>query len=195
MKQGLVYVFTGEGKGKTSAALGTAMRAVGAGMRVAWVAWYKQPGWKLSEIVSLEKLGVKVYLMGKGFHIGSRESGVGSRVKTVKTAKVGVNGMVADTASEEEHRQAAQEALKKAGSLVGKVDVLVLDEVNNALADRLIDLIGLIDLISKRGKTHLILTGRNVRSEIIGMADVVSEMKKIKHVYNKGTLAIRGLDF
>lgn len=194
MKQGLVYVFTGDGKGKTSAALGTAMRAVGNGMRVAWIAWYKEANWRMSEVESLEKLGVQVYLMGKGFHIGSRESGVGSLGK-VKTAQVGKKGLVVDTASDVEHRQAAEAALRKALDLMGAVDVLVLDEVNNAVDDTLIDLIDLINLISNRRQTHLILTGRNACKETVAMADLVTEMKKVKHPYDNGALALKGLDF
>ena len=67
--KGLMYVFTGEGKGKTSAALGVSLRAASEGMRVAWVSWYKQSSWGLSEVAGLEKLGVKVYMIGEGFMI------------------------------------------------------------------------------------------------------------------------------
>lgn len=195
--QGLVYVFTGDGKGKTSTALGTAMRAAGNGMTVAWVAWYKQASWKMSEVISLEKLGVKVYLMGKGFHlkIKSQKSKIIITNQNVKIARVGEDGLVVDVASETEHEQAAVMALEKAMELVGNVDVLVLDEVNNAVDDSLIDLNILIHLVSSRKKTHLILTGRNASSEIIALADLVTEMKKIKHPYDKGDLAVKGLDF
>jgi cob(I)alamin adenosyltransferase len=182
MRSGLVYIFTGEGKGKTSAAIGTAVRAVGAGMKVSWVAWYKQASWKLTEVELLEKLGVKVFLVGKGFHMPTKTAPVGDQI-------------VVDTATEEEHKEAARKALEKAYKLLDKIDVLILDEVNNAVKDRLINLIELIDLISKRGKTHLILTGRGADPEIIKLADLVTEMKKIKHPYDNGNLAIRGLDF
>ena len=109
-------------------------------------------------------------------------------------ASVG-EGKVIDTASEQEHKEAAQAALQKARELIGKVDVLVLDEVNYAVHDRLVSLIDIIDLISKRGKTHLILTGRNAHSRIIAKADLVTEMTKVKHPFDKGKLAIKGLDF
>lgn len=194
---GLVYVFTGDGKGKTSAALGTALRAVGNGMTVAWVAWYKQISWRMSEIDGLEKLGVHVFLMGKGFHltIKNQKSKVKTTGQNIKTAKVGEHGLVVDTASQDEHQLAAEFALEKAMELVGKVDVLILDEVNNAVEDKLINLIGLITLISQRKQTHLILTGRSAHSKIIELADLVSEIQKIKHPYDKGELAVKGLDF
>jgi cob(I)alamin adenosyltransferase len=183
MNQGLVYVFTGEGKGKTSAAIGVAVRAVGVGMTVAWVAWYKQASWKLSETKLLQKLGVDVYLLGKGFHI------------LAKRAKVGDKVMVVDTATETEHRKAAELALRQAEELAGKVDVLILDEVNNAVKDKLISINDLLELIAHRGKTNLVLTGRGAAESVIKQADLVTEMKKIKHPYDQGKLAVKGLDF
>ena len=200
-----MYVFTGEGKGKTSAALGTALRAIGNGMSVAWVAWYKQASWRMSEVTALEKLGIQVFLMGKGFYISGRESRLrqgfggqavgGSRDKAIKTAKVGDQGMVVDTASQAEHKQAAEDALVKAQELIGEVDVLILDEVNNAVEEGLIKITAVTDLISKRGKTNVIMTGRSAHSKVIELADLVTEMKKVKHPYDKGDLAVKGLDF
>jgi cob(I)alamin adenosyltransferase len=217
MSEGLVYIFTGEGKGKTSAAIGTAVRAVGAGMKVGWVSWYKQESWKLSELKPLRKLGVEVWLMGEGFYIGKGDPSIvvkhavsrrtqddsldllsissESTKGDVKMAKAGRDGVVVDGASQGEHVKAAREAMKKARELVGKVDMLVLDEVNNAAGDRLIKLIELTKLIEDRGKTHLILTGRGVAPEVVKLADLVTECKKVKHPYDKGKLAVRGVDF
>lgn len=230
-KPGLVYVFTGEGKGKTSAALGTALRAAGAGMRVAWVAWYKQASWRMSEIESLEKLRVEVYLMGKGFNIrsshqraGRQESGVHtkglagrSQGKKIKTAKVGKDGVVVDTASEEEHKKAAREALKLAGEILSSrhksglqddsfsseslnlkpetYNLLILDEVNNAVAEGLVEVQEVLEVLEVRGGAHVVLTGRDVHPEIVEVADLVTECVKLKHPYDKGKLAVRGLDF
>jgi cob(I)alamin adenosyltransferase len=185
MTQGLIYVFAGDGKGKTSAAIGVAVRAAGAGMSVGWVAFYKQDNWRLSEMEVLKKIGVKVFLMGKGFYFKQQ----------VKTVRVGKDGVVVDTATGEEHRKAAEAALERARSLIGQVEVLVLDEVNNAVKDKLIKSIDLIALISKRGKTHIILTGRDAQAELIELADLVTEMRKVKHPYDQGKLAVRGLDF
>ena len=71
----------------------------------------------------------------------------------------------------------------------------MLDEVNNAVEDRLIRLKDLLDLISKRGKTHLVLTGEGASRKVLGVADLVTEMKNIKHPFEKGIKAVRGLDF
>lgn len=171
MKQGLVYVFTGEGKGKTSAALGVAVRAAISGMKVGWVSWYKEPRWPISEM-NLKLKNLKMYWLGEGFY-----------------------QLPTDHASPAQHKQAAAAALKKAESLISKVDVLVLDEVNNAVNDKLIDLNHLTSLIGKRGKTHLILTGRGASGRVLEGADLVTEMKKIKHPFDKGLKAVRGLDY
>ena len=166
-KQGLVYVFTGDGKGKTSAALGVAVRAALSGMKVGWVSWYKEK--VLPTRLDLE--GIKMYAIGEGFY-----------------------KLPGDKATPEEHKQAAA-ALKQAEKLLTKVDVLVLDEVNNAVNDKLIDLNYLTKLIKKRGKTHLILTGRAARPELVERADLVTEMRKIKHPFDKGVKAVKGLDY
>jgi cob(I)alamin adenosyltransferase len=171
--EGMVYIFTGDGKGKTSAALGVAVRAVSAGMKVAMIQWYKEKRWPISEHNLPKKLkGIKIYPMGHGFY-----------------------KLPTDHATPDQHKQAAKEALNKASTLINQVDVLVLDEVNNAVKDGLIDLIDLISLISKRGKTHLILTGRDVHKKLIKLADLVTEMKKIKHPFDQGRKAVKGLDF
>lgn len=176
IKKGLVYVFTGEGKGKTSAALGVAIRAVGAGEKVGWVSWYKEKKWPISEKLLPTRRDLegrlKMYFMGEGFY-----------------------KLATDHATPQKHCEAAAAGLKQAVKLIGKVDVLVLDEVNNAVHDKLINLIDLINLISKRGKTHLILTGRNAAKKVIELADLVTEMKKIKHPFDKGIKAVKGLDY
>src|SRR3989344_7628543 len=171
--KGLVYVFTGDGKGKTSAALGVAVRAALSGMKVAIVQWYKEKRWPIAEhqIGTFIK-NIKIYPLGSGFY-----------------------HLPTDHASPKDHKDAAQNALKQAEKLLSKVDVLVLDEVNNAVKDKLINLIDLINLISKRGKTHLILTGRGTSGRVLEVADLVTEMKKIKHPFDKGIKAVKGLDY
>ena len=171
INKGLVYVFTGEGKGKTSAALGVAVRAASNGMRVGWVSWYKEKRWPISEM-KLKLKNLKMYWLGEGFF----------RLPT-------------DHATPREHKQAAEAALKQAEKLIDKVDVLVLDEVNNAVKDKLIDLNYLSELIARRGKTHLILTGRGASGRVLEVADLVTEMKKIKHPFDRGIKAVKGLDY
>lgn len=168
IKQGLVYVFTGEGKGKTSAALGVAVRAVCSGMKVGWVSWYKE---KVLP-TRLDLVGLEMYAIGKGFY-----------------------KLPGDNASLPQHKSAAKKALEQAKKLMKTVDVLILDEVNNAVHDKLINLNQLTNLINKRGKTHLILTGRGACPELVERADLVTEMKKIKHPFDKGIKAVKGLDY
>jgi len=173
LNDGLVYVFTGEGKGKTSAAFWTGVRAALRGMSVAAIQWYKEAVWPTAEQEIGKKLeNFKVYLTGRGFY-----------------------KLPTDHASSGEHKQAAREALELARSLLGKVDVLILDEINNAVKDRLINLADLVGLISKRGKTHIIITGRDADKKIVGMADLVTEMKKVKHPFDQGKKAVKGLDY
>ncbi|MCX6816681.1 MAG: cob(I)yrinic acid a,c-diamide adenosyltransferase [Candidatus Beckwithbacteria bacterium] len=169
--KGLVYVFTGNGKGKTSVALGVAVRAVCAGKKVGWVSWYKEERWPISE-KKLKLKNLKMYWLGKGFY-----------------------KLPTDHASPQKHREAALAGLAQAKKFLGKVDVLILDEVNNAVHDKLINLSALINLISKRGKTHLILTGRGAARRLLAGADLVTEMKKIKHPFDKGIKAVKGLDY
>ncbi|MCG2692223.1 cob(I)yrinic acid a,c-diamide adenosyltransferase [Microgenomates group bacterium] len=168
IKQGLVYVFTGEGKGKTSAALGVAVRAVCSGMKVGWVSWYKEK----VLATRLDLVGLEMYAMGKGFY-----------------------KLPGDNASLPQHKSAAKKALELAKKLMKTVDVLILDEVNNAVKDKLISLKQITNLINKRGKTHLILTGRGASGSVLDGADLVTEMKKIKHPFDKGIKAVRGLDY
>lgn len=189
---GLVYVFTGEGKGKTSAALGVVTRALLLGERVVWVAFYKGTDWEIAEKKLGEKFGnLEMHFTGRGFRIEKPEQ----VVNQVKIASVG-NGKVVDTASEEEHMSAASEGLVLAGvKLAEQPFLLVLDEVLNAVSEGLVESKGVMELLGKRGDTHIILTGRGATKDIIQAADLVTECKKIKHPYDAGKLAVRGLDF
>ena len=206
--KGLVYVFTGDGKGKTSTAFWTGVRMALRGKRVAAVQFYKEARWPTAEqkvqrlfagksgrsSKTSRKGSFDVFLLGKGFY-----------------------KLPTDHASKGEHKEAAgagmdlaknilmvSNSLKTRPGLVNlqgralqikPVDLLILDEVNNAVADELTELTELTELIEGRGKTHLVLTGRNAHKEIIAAADLVTEMKKIKHPFDRGVKAIKGLDF
>ena len=176
IKKGLVYVFTGDGKGKTSAALGIAMRAALSGMKVGWVSWYKEDKWQISEKLLPTRRDLegrlKMYFVGEGFY-----------------------KLPTDHATPQRHCEAAALGLKQAEKLIGKVDVLVLDEVNNAVSDGLVAEKQLLDLINQRGITHLIITGRGATRTVLEVADLVTEMKKIKHPFDKGIKAVKGLDY
>ncbi len=183
-KKGLVYVFIGDGKGKTSAALGIAVRAVCNGMRVGWVSFFKEESWSISEKNLPSRLDLEskleMYFMGEGFY-----------------------KLPTDRVKPEKHKKAAREALGKSESLLKKVDVLVMDEVVKAVADGLVEEKRLMKMLEKRGEAHMILTGRGPTDpgfeDSIGMilegADLVTECKKIKHPFDRGIGAVKGLDF
>lgn len=173
----MLYIFTGNGKGKTTAALGTAMRAVGEGKRVLMVQFIKGP-WKSGEDTAQEKLAplFRLVKMGKGF--------------------VGILG---DTLPREEHEKAAEEAFSFAQKEMesGNWDILILDEINNAMQLNLIAKEKVLAFVREAaGKIeHLILTGRDAPQELIDAADLVTEMRDIKHPYDKGIKAKRGLEY
>lgn len=173
----MLVLNTGNGKGKTTAALGSALRAVGEGKKVLMVQFIKGP-WKSGEDTSCERLSpeFKLVKMGKGF--------------------VGILG---DSLPRSVHEEAAHEALEYARreAETGAWDMLILDEVHNALH---LNLIHLADVVSFLGAAEekvpfLILTGRDAPQELIDRADIVTEMKEVKHIYNEGVKAKRGLEF
>lgn len=188
---GLVYVFTGEGKGKTSAALGVATRVLLNGEKVVWIAFYKQETWGLSEAKLREKFpNLEMKFVGKGFRIGK------------KTAPVGTKGhVVVDTASEDEHRAAAKQGLDLVRQKLQGYEpcfLLVMDEVLTAVSEGLVESQRVLELLSHRGETHIILTGRagtEPARRLLAGADLVTECKKIKHPFDTGKLAVKGLDF
>ncbi len=175
-KKGLVIVFTGDGKGKTSAALGIAMRASGHKMYVSIIQFIKSRT-PTGETRAAERLvpELEIVSLGKGF----------------------VN-CCGDRTPLEEHRHAAREALAmtRQRMLSGAWDILILDEVNTAVTLGLLDVGSVLDLLKARPpKIHLILTGRDAHPDVIAEADMVTEMRNIKHPYDKGTPAQEGIDF
>lgn len=186
MNTGLVYVFTGEGKGKTSAALGVATRSLLLGEKVSWVAFYKQESWGLAEAKLRDKFpNLEMSFTGKGFNIGK------------KTAPVGNKGhVVVDTASQDEHKKAAEKGLEVVRQkLLTKPFLLVMDEILNAVSEGLLGEDRVMEVVKMRGETHVVLTGRGASEALIDTADLVTECRKIKHPYDVGKLAVYGLDF
>ncbi|NHM26681.1 cob(I)yrinic acid a,c-diamide adenosyltransferase [Desulfofundulus sp. TPOSR] len=173
--KGLILVFTGNGKGKTTAALGMGLRAWGQGMKVLVLQFIKG-GWKYGELNAPARLGpgFEIRQLGEGF------------------TRVG-NGK-----SLEEHRAAARAALNEAEKEVaaGNFDLIILDEILYALKFGLISLEEVLALLDKKlPRLHIALTGRDAPPEIIDRADLVTEMKEIKHHYQKGIKAQRGIEF
>lgn len=186
MTSGLVYVFTGEGKGKTSAALGVVTRSLLLDKNVTWIAFYKQEAWGLAEAKLTDKFpNLEMIFGGKGFHMQNRIEKVGNK-----------GNVVLDTASAEEHKTAATQCLASARQALGKKPfVLVLDEIINAIGDELVSEAEVVEVLELRGETHIILTGRGLTPGIEKVSDLVTECKKVKHPYDSGKLAVLGLDF
>ncbi len=176
VKVGLVVVITGHGKGKTTSALGIALRAVGYDMRVCIIEFMKSDMYS-GEIDGIKRLSpnVELHLTGKGFC-----------------------GIMGNPYTFEEHRTNAQEAIKLAKEkiLSGEYDILILDEINNALKLKLVDLPQVMELMDvKPPLLHLVLTGRDAHPEVIKRAHTVTEMKEIKHAYRQGIEPQKGIDY
>ena len=175
--QGLVMVHTGNGKGKTTAALGLSLRAWGDGLRVLILQFIKG-SWKYGELEALRALGeidgrIEVRRCGKGF---SRR----------------------DAAHQEEHKQAAEKAHQEAVDEIqsGRWDLIVLDEINYAVKFGLLEIAQVLALLDQKPPAlHLLLTGRDAAPELVERADLVTEMKLIKHPYQKGIKAQKGIEF
>ncbi len=176
MQKGLVIVFTGDGKGKSSAALGITLRAFGHRMYVSFVQFIKSPS-DTGEARAADRLAPEIEFvsLGKGF----------------------VN-CCGDTTSLDEHRKAAVAALTVARQRIHAAswNIVVLDEINNAVKLGLIDIRDVLDLVrGKPPKLHLILTGRDAHPDLIAAADLVTEMRDLKHPYDAGVPAQKGIDY
>lgn len=178
----MVLVYTGEGKGKTSAAVGLLARALGADRRVAFVQFIK--AWEVSEHKFFTAISpiftdkFTFYKGGKGFFHAGEQS--------------------AKNVSDAEHLAAARETLNFAvqAATSGEYDLVICDEINNASHDGLIDADDIKRLIENRHKkTSLCLTGRNFPNELLNQVDIATEMNKLKHHYDDGFLATKGIDF
>ena len=168
---GLIQIYTGDGKGKTTAALGLAMRAAGHDFKIAIIQFMKI--WNYGEIKSLRRLGIDL------FRYGTREF-----VDPKNPSPIDFDQ--------------ARRALSKAEELMrkGDYDVLILDEINVAVDFNLIALKRVVDLLDKKPHNlELVLTGRNCPQELIERADLVAVIDEIKHPYKKGVEARKGIEF
>ena len=175
-EKGLVIVYTGNGKGKTTAALGMALRAIGYDHKVCMLQFIKG-SWHYGEMDSSKKLepNLELIAVGKGFV-----------------------GILDDNSPKEEHEKYAEEALKICREKISseKYDVVILDEINYAINLQLISVNDVVDIIKEKPKKlDLVLTGNHAKNEIIELADLVTEMKEIKHPFKSGIKAKKGIDF
>jgi cob(I)alamin adenosyltransferase len=176
IRNGLILIYTGDGKGKTSAALGAVIRAAGYHLQSIMIqfikgSWYygeKDGALLLSDFFAIEQ-------MGKGFY-----------------------KIVDDNLPEEEHKKAAAAGIARAIEVLQseKFDIVILDEINVALDTGLVSLGDVRRVLDAKPKScHLILTGRSAHPEVIERADLVTEMREVKHPYQKGLFAQKGIDF
>jgi cob(I)alamin adenosyltransferase len=174
-RKGLILIHTGPGKGKTTAAMGTALRAVGNGMKVLMLQFLKG-SWHYGELDAVVSFGQNFVLrqMGRGFvKIGGAETDP-EDVRLVEAAW-----------------EEAREAIES-----GEWDMVILDEINYAISYGMLDPAKVAATL--RGKpemVHVILTGRNAHPMLVELADTVTEMREVKHAYQKGILAQRGIEY
>lgn len=173
LERGLVQVYTGNGKGKTTAAFGLALRAAGRGLKV-YIIQFIKGGFDYGELYTVDKLpNLTLKAFGRGEFI---------------TAKP----------PDKEDVRLAEQALQLAKQTVksGKYDVIILDEVNVALTLKLIDLEEVLKLIqNKPNHVELVLTGRNAPVQVIDASDYVTEMREVKHPYSKGYQSRKGIEY
>ena len=174
-RRGLILINTGPGKGKTTAAMGTALRAVGNGMKVLMLQFLKG-SWHYGELDAVEAFNRSFVLkqMGRGFvKIGGAETDP------------------EDIRMVEEAWQEARQAI-----LSGEWDMVVLDEINYAISYGMLDPAKVVETLQQRPEmVHVILTGRNAHPSLVELADTVTEMREVKHAYEKGILAQRGIEY
>jgi cob(I)alamin adenosyltransferase len=174
-RRGLILINTGPGKGKTTAALGTALRAAGNGMRVL-VLQFLKGSWHYGELDAVEAFGQNFVMkqMGRGFvKVGGAETDP-EDIRLVEAAW-----------------DEAREAIYS-----GEWDMVVLDEINYAIGYKMLDPAVVAEALrAKPEMVHVILTGRNAHPLLVELADTVTEMREVKHAYQKGILAQRGIEF
>ncbi len=171
--KGMVQVFTGNGKGKTSAALGAVLRAVGHGLK-AYIVFFMKGQYPYGEFSTLSKIP-NVDVASFGFRCLTDPANI--KPEEIEQAKLALS--------------AAREAM-----LSGNYDLVVLDEVNVAVAKKLVELDEVVRLIGDKPRNvELILTGRYADAKLIELADLVTEMVKLKHPYDKGVPARRGIEY
>ena len=175
-KDGLTIVYTGKGKGKTTAALGIALRAAGYRKKICMIQFIKG-SWHYGEMDSSKRLEpeFEMIAVGKGFV-----------------------GIIDDNSPKEDHRRIAKEAVRISNEKIqsGDYDIVILDEINYAVNLDLISVNDVLNIIkTKPGGVDLVLTGNYARDEVIEIADLVTEMREIKHPFQRGIKAKKGIDF
>ena len=173
MKKGLILVHTGDGKGKTTAALGLAFRALGSGWKVLIIQFIKG-SWKYGELVSAKKFEgqLEIHQMGEGF--------------------------TWEVKSDERQIELARRAWEfgKEAMTSGRYQLIIFDEINCVLDYGFLPLEEVVAVLKQKPESlHVVLTGRNAKEAMIEIADLVTEMRKVKHPFEAGVVAQRGIEF
>lgn len=176
-QKGFIHIYTGDGKGKTTSALGLALRAIGTGKKVAIVQFMKKTDYSEHKAIKKYRLPIIVESFGIGYY-----------------------KIMGDKKPKSAHKKAAQKALNRARDVIenNKYDLIILDEINVAISFGLIDIEEVISMLTTNGKqltAEIILTGRNAPAKLKKIAHLVTEMKKIKHYFDKGVKARRGIEY
>ncbi len=179
-ERGLTHAYIGDGKGKTTAAIGTAVRARGYGWNVAFIQFIKEEKWPSGERGMLRKLGIEVHVLGQGFY-----------------------KIINDRKPAAAHKTAAKKALQFAQALVrsGTFQLVVLDEVGSAVEEGLLPRAPVEAMLRARARdarakhVHLIWTGHKRIPWMLKYADLVTDMRMVKHPYYRGIIATKGLDY
>ena len=175
LKKGLIIIFTGKWKGKTTAAMGQALRAVGQGLKVLMLQFIKGT-WDYGELESIKRLepDFEIQPLGKGF--------------------IRSNSKLDENEAQENVNQSWKQARNEI--LSDKYDMIILDEINYVISYGLLPVEEVLALFEEKpDRLHLILTGRDAHQSIVERADLVTEMNEIKHQYSKGIKAQKGIEF
>ncbi|OGD56576.1 hypothetical protein A2V71_02670 [Candidatus Berkelbacteria bacterium RBG_13_40_8] len=172
-KQGFVHLYTGNGRGKTTSALGLSLRALGAGKKVVLIQFMKKAQYSEHRAIKKYKLPIDVFAFGIGFY-----------------------KILGDNKPKEAHVAAAQKGLQKAKEIIeeGKHNVIILDEVNIAVSSGLLDVNEVIKILKPK-KADIILTGRHAHPKLKKLADVITLVENKKHYYDKGVKARKGIEY
>lgn len=203
-RTGQIHVYTGDGKGKTTAAMGLVLRAVGQGLNV-YVIQFLKGGSYTGEYLCLKNFipNVEVMQFGKPCIKQQKQMKINSFVSSRERFdfvrdEVECGNCRSCFVNDDEQKDFVKEAFKKAQEVVGcgDYDLVVLDEINMAVHLGFLEKEKLLGLMDKKPKQiEMVLTGRNACSEVISAADLVTEMKEVKHYFNKGLLARKGVEY
>ena len=177
MKKNFIHIYTGDGKGKTTAALGLALRAIGANKKVAIIQFMKKPSYSEHKAIKKYKLPILIESFGIGYY-----------------------KILGDKKPKSAHKLAAQKAIQRARDIINskKYDLIILDEINVAVGFGLIDVKEIVSMLTAHSKqltADIILTGRKAHPKLKKHADLITEMRKVKHYFDNGLTAREGIEY